>query len=426
MGLLHNLLAIRRNTRRKKADLLAMQETKLKAIVRYAYDSVPFYHKLMKMHNVRPTDIRSINDLKKLPLVTKEDVQENVHNMISNTVDLSKCVKLKTSGSTGVPLTVFKDRDGLNFEHAVSLRVSLECGRGVRDRETQVRWTGSGSWQEEKQPRPKSVSEYLGLFRSKWILADQHSLEDIVNILALHKPDVLVSYPSLLQMIVERAENRIHPKLVFSTAEILGESIRASLKKSFGARVIDAYGCVEDGDIAWECPEEHGGYHINIDSLVVEFLRDGDDVASGEDGEIVLTNLFNHAMPLIRYTIGDIGSSADEECPCGRTLPLMRSVQGRCNDFVVLPDGRRLSPWFFWNMIDLTGVSEFRIVQEKRDLIKVWLKAAAEYGQHRAEKTAVSLQRAFGEEVNVIVEITDELPRDHSKKLRNVVSHVSD
>jgi phenylacetate-CoA ligase len=113
-----------------------------------------------------------------------------------------------------------------------------------------------------------------------------------------------------------------------------------------------------------------------------------------------------------------------EECSCGRTFPLMQGIQGRCNDFIVLPDGRQLSPWFFWNLIDLTDVSEFRIVQEKRDLIKVWLKPASVYERYRAEKSALDLQRVFGEQVNVIVEITDEIPRDYTKKLKNVLSHV--
>jgi phenylacetate-CoA ligase len=164
---------------------------------------------------------------------------------------------------------------------------------------------------------------------------------------------------------------------------------------------------------------------MNVDSVLVEFVRDEENVAAGEDGEIVITNLFNYAMPLIRYRLGDIGSLRAEECSCGRTLPLMQGLKGRCNDFIILPDGRELSPWFFWNMIDLNGVSEFRIVQEKTDVIRVWLKPTGRYGKEQAERSAMGLRRIFGEQVNTLIEVVDEIPRDSSEKQRSVVSHVS-
>lgn len=422
---LYDLLQLRRNTHRRRSELVALQEKKLRAIVRHAYDSVPFYHRFLESHGISPTEIRSISDLKKLPLVTKREVQENPYDMVSWKVDPSKCVKLKTSGSTGFPLTVIKGRDDLNFQHAVSLRQSLECGERLRDKVAQVRWTGSASAQERARNPQKPLYEKIGFLRNEWILADRVSWESIIDTLSLRKPDVIVSYPGILKPIAERAENKLHPRLVFSTAEILDKRTRTLIVESLGAQVIDSYGSVEAGDIAWECPQQHDGYHMNVDSVVVEFVRDEENVAAGEDGEIVITNLFNYAMPLIRYRLGDIGSLRAEECSCGRTLPLMQGLKGRCNDFIILPDGRELSPWFFWNMIDLNGVSEFRIVQEKTDVIRVWLKPTGRYGKEQAERSAMGLRRIFGEQVNTLIEVVDEIPRDSSEKQRSVVSHVS-
>lgn len=422
---LYDLLRLKRNTRRKRSELVVLQEKKLRAIVRHAYDNVTFYHRLFESRGIQPRDIESFDDLKKLPVVTKRDVQENVDDMISSRVDLSKCVRMKTSGSTGVPLTVVKERGYLNFQHAVSLRQSLECGERLRDKVAQIRWTGSASAQERAHNPKRPFYEKLGFLRNEWILADRVPLEGIVSFMSNYKPDVVVSYPALLQLIAERMRNTIHPRLVFSTAEILGKQTRALIKESFGSNIIDSYGCVEAGDIAWECPDTHDGYHINVDSVIVEFVKDEKTVAPGEEGEIVITNLSNYAMPFIRYKLGDSGSLGCEECSCGRTLPLMHVLSGRSNDFIVLPDGRRFPPWFFWNMIDYTGVTEFKIAQERIDLVRIWLKVPKGYEKNQVERTMAGLRSVFGEGVSTKIEIVDEIPRDNTGKLRNVTSSVS-
>jgi len=164
---------------------------------------------------------------------------------------------------------------------------------------------------------------------------------------------------------------------------------------------------------------------MNVDSVIVEFVKDEETVAVGEDGDIVITNLFNYAMPFIRYKLGDVASLSCEECSCGRTLPLMHELSGRNNDFIVLPDGRRLPPWFFWNKIDYAGVSAFKIVQERIDLIRIWLKVPRGYEKNQVERTEAGLRSVFGEGVSTVIEIVDEIPRDNTGKLRNVTSNVS-
>lgn len=320
-----------------------------------------------------------------------------------------------------MPLTILKDKNALSFQHAVSMRQTLECGGRLSDKVVQLRWTGSGAVSiDVKKPYYWNYFPPISL----WILADRFPLKDVINLLNFYDPDVIVSYPGLLKTVVESRNLKIRPRLVFSTAEILGKDVRALIGKVLGARVIDSYGCVEAGDIAWECPYGYEGYHINMDSVVVEFVKGGENVAAGEDGEIVLTTLFNYAMPLIRYRIGDVGSFSDENCLCGITLPLMHSLKGRFNDFITLPDGRKLSPWFFWNSIDLTGVAQFRIVQEKIDVIRVLLKVAENYEVEQMEKTIKELRKVFGGQVNVVVDIVDKLPRDTSGKMRSVISKI--
>ena len=147
---------------------------------------------------------------------------------------------------------------------------------------------------------------------------------------------------------------------------------------SLGAEVFDIYGSTEVGAIAFECPT-HTAYHVCIDATVVEFLRDDEPVSSGEAGELCVTGLHKWATPVIRYRIGDVAVPIDDECPCGRGLPLMRDIQGRIVDFVVTLDGRYVSPQLImYTLQDVEGVDQYRVVQNKDYSIEVFIKISSE------------------------------------------------
>ena len=112
--------------------------------------------------------------------------------------------------------------------------------------------------------------------------------------------------------------------------------LRAQIEHAFQAECFDDYSTFEFHHVAYECPRHR--YHLAADNVAVEFVRDGRPARPGEEGEILLTGLTNNAMPLIRYAIGDVGVPGDEICPCGRGFPTMQLIQGRVDDFVVLPD----------------------------------------------------------------------------------------
>ena len=163
----------------------------------------------------------------------------------------------------------------------------------------------------------------------------------------------------------------INPKVVFGTSELLDPETRKYINSVFDVEMIDHFGCVELNRTAWEC-SEHAGYHIDVDAVIMEFIENGENVSSGERGEIVYTGLYNYAMPLIRYRIGDIGIPSDESCPCGRGLPLMKLIEGRSDSFMQVPDGRIFSP-IIWTLIirKIPGVGQLKAIQEKIDLIRI-------------------------------------------------------
>jgi phenylacetate-CoA ligase len=395
-----------------------MQEKKLKAIIRYAYDNSPFYQRYFKENGVNPNDIKTLKDIEKIPTIGRKDIQRNLNQMASVEVNVKKCSKLKTSGSTGIPLTILVDKNAQFFRWVVSLRQFFECGGRLRDKQLQLR-----NIDDVPSSRNSLLAEMVGLPKSIFIPINKIPLEEIISIIRTSKPEVIVGYPSFLQILSENIHERIDTRVIFVTGEILSNHCHAMIQSIFGRNIIDSYGCMEVGDIAWECPDEHASYHINADSVFVEFLRDGENVAPGEEGEIVLTGLFNCAMPFIRYRIGDIGVPSDEQCPCGRTLPLMHSLKGRSDDFIVLPEGKKISPLGLLNNLKITNeISEFRVIQRSKNLIEFWLKAQGKFVDKNVVDLISSLRSVVGKDVEIKTRIVSEIPRDKSKKLRRIIS----
>lgn len=248
-------------------------------------------------------------------------------------------------------------------------------------------------------------------------------MEDLVNELINFRPDVILSYPSFLLLLVRELKKRgdvIHPRLVFGEGELLDDRSRKLIDSAFGIEMLDIYGCMEAGDIAWEC-SEHAGYHINTDLVVTEFVEDGEHVAAGECGDIILTPLWNYAMPLIRYKLNDIGTPSNECCPCGRELPLMKVLEGRFEDFIILPSGRIISPLVTLSYFEnIKGIAEYRIVQERKDNFILQLVLKEGYNENALAQLRNRFIEEFKEDVTINIEILDAIPRNG--KLRRVVS----
>ena len=159
------------------------------------------------------------------------------------------------------------------------------------------------------------------------------------------KPQVLDGYSSSLAMLAREVRKKgvsgINPRIIFGGAELVDPVSRKTIEEVFEAPFYDQYATIEFERMAWQCPER-SGYHIDADSLIMEFLdAKGDEVSAGESGEIVCTSLFNYAMPLIRYKVGDFGVPSDEECPCGRMLPLLVGLRGGVIRFCFFQMGGR-------------------------------------------------------------------------------------
>jgi phenylacetate-CoA ligase len=415
-----DLYQLRKSQWLNPKELKNLQEKRLRNIIRHAYKNVKFYHKLFDSIRLKPDDIKNVEDLQKIPILTKQDVQKKFTDMIATGVDINKCKIEKTSGSTGMPLNIVYDRKTMDFSNALIIRAWMENGLKLTDKIIKF---GDPS----HFPKNKSLLEHFGLLRTECISVF-NSVEDSIKEIQKISPDAIYSYPSYLKLIAKAIKDikidDIYPRLIFTSSEILDRQTRKLINSVFKTETCDFYGSMEFMRMSWEC-NQHSGYHIDADAIVMEFVQDGENVDNEKEGEIIVTGLYNYAMPLIRYNIGDVGTYSDEQCSCGRGLPLMKNIKGRENDFFVLPSGRIVSPMSIGAIDVVPGPVKWRIIQEKKDKFNVYLVKEENFSTETIKQIKNKIKEGLlGEDVDINIKIVDDIKRDNSGKFRAIISKV--
>jgi phenylacetate-CoA ligase len=223
------------------------------------------------------------------------------------------------------------------------------------------------------------------------------------------------------------------PRGVITAAGTLFPHMRSAIEASFGAPVFDRYGSREAGPIASEC-SSHSGLHIMGETTIVEVVDEkGNEVPPGVEGEILVTNLWNYTMPLIRYRIGDRGTKSDTEtCPCGRPYPLLRSISGRSSSGFLLKGGGVVSPVFFIHFVGVVhndqSVAKFQVVQQDYDRILIRLvprAAGFNLGKWPAKEYLVEhIKRVMGSDCSVEFRIDADIEKTPTGKHLYTVTHV--
>jgi phenylacetate-CoA ligase len=426
----YDIASLLRHTHWSREQLLDYQNRKVQEIVRFAFENVPFYHEKFLKLGIRPDDVRSVQDLNKLPIIRREELQENSGKLISSEFDQSKLKVVSTSGSSGKPLFTYLTKREDEFRKAKLLRPHIVCGQKPWDR-----WVLIEPTQHIKRlgGLQRVLSFYAPVFVSIFDdVAKQASAVEELD------PDVLDGYSNSLFLLAEEAEKRgvksIKPKFVMGGAELIDGASRRFVEKVFDAPFLDQYASEELQMIAWQCPER-AEYHIDADSIVMQFVdENGEEVAPGERGELVCTSLFNYAMPFVRYALGDVGVPSEQACcACGRSFPLMKVIEGRKDSMIVLPSGRKVPALVFGWIMEFykyyRNIYQYRIVQKRVDLLRVFIRKRDESFEGREMELELvrhmNKMLDLGEsEVTFEVEFVDEIPLDKSGKLRKVVSEL--
>ena len=323
--------------------LRKLQESRLKALINHAYHNVPYYHKIFKERNIRPEDVSTIKDLKKLPILTKRDIRNFFNQLIAVNAEDYKYGTGKTSGTTEKPLPFLLDQQKREIEYASQWRQRLWANANFGSKIAIFR-AGLG-WRKFEQNKPCWKFNALSKELEFNILGmDKNVLETYCEELRKFQPDLVEGYPSAIQLlaryILECNVTGILPRAIKTSSETLSASQRSIIEDAFGCKVYDWYAQSEYVVSAGQCSE--GNYHI-VETGIMEFIRDGEQVEEVEVGEIVGTSLYNYSMPFIRYRIGDIGKYSRQKCDCGRGLPIAQSIEGRVSDTLITPGGKLLS-----------------------------------------------------------------------------------
>ena len=401
----------------------------LRRIVRHAYYHVPLYHSIFRKERIRPSEIRTAADLNKLPILRKEEIKKDLNRAISRKHKIDTLKMIRTSGSTGKPLHFYINGREDEYRKAKHLRANLSVGQRPRDK-----------WVLITSPlhvgEATRLQRLLGIYVPTPILVFNDAAVQISMIEEL-KPDILDGYSSSLWLLAKEVEKRgtepIKPRFIIGGAELIGDSSRQLVEKVFDAPFYDQYACDEMERIAWQCKEKDK-YHIDADSIVLQFVdKNGDEVATGERGEVVCTSLFNYTMPFIRYAVGDVGIATNEECACGRTLPLMKVVEGRKDSFILLSDGQVVSPLGFDAAMCMftfhNNIHQYRIIQRKIDRFEIIIKMNSDdIDEGTVEKELLNhLERTLkisADKATFDVKFAEEIPLDKTGKLRKIVSEL--
>ena len=407
----------------------ALRDARVRALVRYAAATVPHYRELLRAERVDAEDIRSADDLVRLPLLEKRRVQEDPQRFVAASPLARDPVVLATSGSTGTPLTVARDRRSLLAMVACSERErELEwrlCGRRYAYPAAQV-FNPYGNVSRVQDALGRTSFRPLRPRLHPLSIADP--LEETAERIARVRPLVLHGYGTYLELLFRAyAAGTLRfplPRVVFYAGDPISPEGRRLIREGLGVPVLSRYAAAEAIRIGHFC-ELGRGFHLHEDLCHVRVVAaDGRPAEPGEVGEVVVTDLLNRASVLINYRLGDLATISDEPCPCGRTSRVLTELQGRTSAIVRLADGTLVHPVLLEGVIreHRDGVLRFQLVQEASDRFRLKLVTADAAAFATASKAVGAALARLLRGASVAVERHAELPVPESGKFQSVVA----
>jgi phenylacetate-coenzyme A ligase PaaK-like adenylate-forming protein len=417
----HYLDQYRQFQRNSTAEIEAYQLQHIQRIVKYALRHSDFYRRIYNAAGVSDaSDLRSILDFNKLPTVSKQDLINSHEEMCAYP---SRWSSTKTTGgSTGQPVRIKKNPDALARERAATWRAYEWAGIGPGD--PQGRFWGVPHSQSNRS-KAKIIDLIANRKRISAFNLTTESLFAYYQTLIKFRPKYLYGYVSAINALALHMQKHELPPIpglisVITTSEILTPAIRSTIQNAMGVNVYNEYGCGEVGSIAHEC--EKGGMHIMSDNLYVQV-----DAPAETAGEIIVTDFFNTAMPLIRYRLGDFATLDTASCDCGRTLPQLKGIHGRAYDLIKTASGKQIHPEaVIYIFEDIQKASkafmQFQAIQTAIDNVRVKIVPSPAWSKEIENQLIALLQKNIDQNMTFSVELCEQIDREPSGKMRVVKS----
>lgn len=409
--------------------IAARQLERFRKMFAHAYATCPYYAAKYRAAGIQPEDIRSRSDIERVPGITKEEIQENHDGLISSRYRKEDLIRDMTGGSTGAPMQFCYSRDRNDWREAATLRHDRWSGWDIGERRA-VLWGAP----QDTRLTTGWMSRARERFIEARIMLDAASIDE-VKMAAFHeelvrfRPVILQAYANTLGLFArylkEHGGAAVRPKGIITSAELLTQENRRLIEEVFGCPVFNRYGSREVAVIASEC-DRHLGLHVNAENLLVEVVANGRSVLD-EDGEIVITDLVNDAMPMIRYHIRDVGRIKSGSCTCTRGLPLLELSGGRVTEFLTAADGSKVSGIVLATYVitNLPGLRQVQFVQSERGNVTVNVVKSSAWTEQTAADLQDRVHRFLGEATHVELCFLTEIAPSPSGKFRFSISTVS-
>ncbi len=409
-----------------------LQRRRLRAIVRHAYQTVPFYTRAMDELGLRPGDFREVTDLARLPLLDASQVRRDLSAFLSAKYVSRARYVLESSGSSShVRTRVYWDGAAIlrRLAHTARDRAVLDrlAGCGPGQRHLYVLPPNGASlrlraWWDALTVRPGGRAECI-------VFAPDESLDLAVECLRTVRPHVVFSFGSwahlFFRFVGERGLEIPVPRVWVYGGDGLGPDGRALIEGKYGCPTYSTYQSVETGRLGFQC-EERAAFHLNVDLCAVRVVdARGRPVAPGEEGEVIVSNLHNRAMVLLNYRLGDRAVLARQPCPCGRSLPGIESLAGRTTEIIRLGGDRDVSSLALQNLFrpELEAMLQVQIVQHRTRQLTWRLVPLAHADRAAIARALIERGReVLGRDVEIDVEFVEHIPAASGGKVRSVVS----
>lgn len=411
--------------------ILMLQLDKLKNMVNHCYYHVDYYRMKFDDLGIKPDDIRTLDDLKRLPFLTKKDITENLHfNILSDNHDKKSMIKIVTSGSTGIPFVCYADRYQLEMRWAATLRSMEWTGYVFGDKCARL-------WHQTiGMSFTQIVKEYIDSFLSRRIFIPAYSISSnkinkYIEKLSKWNPVLVDGYAEsfnfLAQYVSAGKSIKFKPKAIISSAQILPEQSRNIIEKSFDTKVYDKYGSREFSGIAYESSEKD--IHLVVaENYIVEIIKDNKPALPGELGEIVITDLNNKCLPFLRYKIGDlaIALEPDRLSKCGRGLPLIGKIEGRIQAIIIGTNKNFLPGTFFAHFFKEYAhcILQYQIIQNVIGEVDLKIIKGNRFTQNQFNSIINELRKHLGSDMKINIDFVTEIPMVRTGKHQGAISNL--
>jgi phenylacetate-CoA ligase len=426
-NLLHYINVYESNLILSKKQIEDNQWQALVVLIKHAFEHTSFYPKHWAKEGITSIDdIKCMADFAKLPVVTKDDIAKHYADLIAD--DAKNNIKKATGGSTGQPFRFELNIDSNTRREAVMWRGYGWLGAGLGQKTLYLWGADIGQPTLFKTIKNTLYHQFYNRKMLNSFAMNADNMGSYVDEINTYRPTALVSYVNplyeLARFIIKNKIKVYSPKTILTGAEPLHDFQRDAIEQAFNCNVYDTFGCREFMLMSAEC-QEHKNLHINSDHLVVETLNDKGGSITGSTGDLVITDLYNYGMPLIRYVNGDRATLIDEPCGCKNPLPVMSSVDGRKLDIIKTPSGKIIPGELFPHLFkEFTGINRFQVKQTELSSLQIFIIANENFKDEDKQKITDEINKYASNELVLVFNLVDDIPLTVSGKHRVTICEV--